>query len=36
VSELRLSTIAPPGWSPDSLGNYLASLDLVRLLQRQG
>lgn len=32
VAELRLSVLALPGLSPDSLGNYLASLGLLRVL----
>lgn len=34
-SELRLPVLALPGLSPDSLGNYLASLGLLRLLSRK-
>lgn len=33
--EVRLSVIALPGLSPDSLGNYLASLGLLRVLSRK-
>ncbi|HEX9639962.1 MAG TPA: type I-U CRISPR-associated protein Csx17 [Candidatus Krumholzibacteria bacterium] len=33
--EVRLSVIALPGLSPDSLGNYLASLGLLRALSRR-
>jgi len=33
--ERRLSAIAVPGLSPDSLGNYLASLGLLRVLSRK-
>lgn len=32
--ELRLPVLALPGLSPDSLGNYLASLGLLRVLSR--
>lgn len=35
VAELRLTALALPGLSPDSLGNYLASLGLLRLLSRK-
>jgi CRISPR-associated protein Csx17 len=35
VAELRLSVLALPGLSPDSLGNYLASLGLLRVLSRK-
>lgn len=35
ASELRLPTLALPGLSPDSLGNYLASLGLLRVLSRK-
>ena len=35
MSEVRLSVIALPGLSPDSLGNYLASLGLLRVLSRK-
>lgn len=35
MTEVRLSTIALPGLSPDSLGNYLASLGLLRVLSRR-
>ena len=34
AAELRLSVLAFPGLSPDSLGNYLASLGLLRVLSR--
>lgn len=34
-SELRLPALALPGLSPDSLGNYLASLGLLRVLSRR-
>lgn len=34
-SELRLRALALPGLSPDSLGNYLASLGLLRVLSRK-
>lgn len=33
--ELRLPVLALPGLSPDSLGNYLASLGLLRVLSRR-
>jgi CRISPR-associated protein Csx17 len=33
--ELRLPVLALPGLSPDSLGNYLASLGLLRVLSRK-
>ncbi len=33
--EVRLPVIAVPGLSPDSLGNYLASLGLLRVLSRK-
>jgi CRISPR-associated protein Csx17 len=33
--ELRLRALALPGLSPDSLGNYLASLGLLRVLSRR-
>jgi CRISPR-associated protein Csx17 len=33
--ELRLPVLAMPGLSPDSLGNYLASLGLLRVLSRR-
>jgi len=33
--EVRLSALALPGLSPDSLGNYLASLGLLRVLSRK-
>lgn len=35
ASELRLLALALPGLSPDSLGNYLASLGLLRVLSRK-
>lgn len=35
ASELRLPALALPGLSPDSLGNYLASLGLLRVLARK-
>jgi CRISPR-associated protein Csx17 len=35
VAELRLSVLALPGLSPNSLGNYLASLGLLRVLSRK-
>jgi CRISPR-associated protein Csx17 len=35
MTEVRLSVIALPGLSPDSLGNYLASLGLLRVLSRR-
>ncbi len=35
AAELRLSVLALPGLSPDSLGNYLASLGLLRVLSRE-
>lgn len=35
ASELRLPVLALPGLSPDSLGNYLASLGLLRVLSRK-
>lgn len=35
AAELRLPSLALPGLSPDSLGNYLASLGLLRVLSRQ-
>lgn len=34
ASDLRLPVLALPGLSPDSLGNYLASLGLLRVLSR--
>lgn len=34
-AEPRLSVMALPGLSPDSLGNYLASLGLLRVLSRK-
>jgi CRISPR-associated protein Csx17 len=34
-AELRLSALPLPGLSPDSLGNYLASLGLLRVLSRE-
>jgi CRISPR-associated protein Csx17 len=34
-AELRLPALALPGLSPDSLGNYLASLGLLRVLSRR-
>ena len=34
ATELRLPVLALPGLSPDSLGNYLASLGLLRVLSR--
>jgi CRISPR-associated protein Csx17 len=33
--ELRLAVLALPGLSPDSLGNYLASLGLLRVLSKR-
>jgi CRISPR-associated protein Csx17 len=35
AAELRLPLLALPGLSPDSLGNYLASLGLLRVLSRK-
>ncbi|MBY0279027.1 type I-U CRISPR-associated protein Csx17 [Candidatus Binatia bacterium] len=35
AAELRLPVLALPGPSPDSLGNYLASLGLLRVLSRR-
>ena len=35
AAELRLPVLAFPGLSPDSLGNYLASLGLLRVLNRK-
>lgn len=35
ATEVRLPAIALPGLSPDSLGNYLASLGLLRVLARK-
>lgn len=35
ATELRLPVLALPGLSPDSLGNYLASLGLLRVLARK-
>ncbi|MBX3300716.1 MAG: type I-U CRISPR-associated protein Csx17 [Nitrospira sp.] len=35
VAELRLPVLALPGLSPDSLGNYLASLGLLRVVSRK-
>lgn len=35
TTELRLPLLALPGLSPDSLGNYLASLGLLRVLCRK-
>lgn len=35
IAELRLQSLALPGLSPDSLGNYLASLGLLRVLSRR-
>jgi len=35
AAELRLPVLALPGLSPDSLGNYLASLGLLRVLNRK-
>lgn len=35
AAELRLPVLALPGLSPDSLGNYLASLGLLRVLRRK-
>lgn len=35
VAERRLPVLALPGLSPDSLGNYLASLGLLRVLSRK-
>jgi CRISPR-associated protein Csx17 len=35
AAELRLPVMALPGLSPDSLGNYLASLGLLRVLSRR-
>lgn len=34
-ADLRLPALALPGLSPDSLGNYLASLGLLRVLSRK-
>jgi hypothetical protein len=34
-AELRLPALSLPGLSPDSLGNYLASLGLLRVLSRR-
>ena len=34
ANEVRLPVLALPGLSPDSLGNYLASLGLLRVLSR--
>lgn len=34
TTDLRLPVLALPGLSPDSLGNYLASLGLLRVLSR--
>ena len=34
TAELRLPALALPGLTPDSLGNYLASLGLLRVLSR--
>jgi CRISPR-associated protein Csx17 len=35
AAELRLVVLALPGLSPDSLGNYIASLGLLRVLSRR-
>lgn len=35
AAELRVPVLALPGLSPDSLGNYLASLGLLRVLSRR-
>jgi len=35
AAEIRLAVLALPGLSPDSLGNYLASLGLLRVLSRR-
>ena len=35
AAELRLPVVSLPGLSPDSLGNYLASLGLLRVLSRR-
>lgn len=35
AAELRLPVVPLPGLSPDSLGNYLASLGLLRVLSRK-
>jgi CRISPR-associated protein Csx17 len=35
ATELRLPVLSLPGLSPDSLGNYLASLGLLRVLSRK-
>ena len=35
AADLRLPALALPGISPDSLGNYLASLGLLRVLSRK-
>lgn len=35
MTEVRLAAIALPGLSPDSLGSYLASLGLLRVLARK-
>ena len=35
AAELRLPVLALPGLSPDSLGNYLASLGLLRVLSSE-
>jgi len=35
AAEVRLPVLALPGLSPDSLGNYLASLGLLRVLSRK-
>lgn len=35
ANDLRLPVLALPGLSPDSLGNYLASLGLLRVLSRK-
>lgn len=35
AAEVRLTVLALPGLSPDSLGNYLASLGLLRVLSRR-
>ena len=35
AAEIRLRLLALPGLSPDSLGNYLASLGLLRVLSRK-
>lgn len=35
TAELRLQVVALPGLSPDSLGNYLVSVGLLRILSRR-